>query len=853
MPLQQGSRLGPYEILAPLGAGGMGEVYRARDTMLKRDVAIKVLPAEWSRDGERLHRFELEAQAAAALNHPNVVSIFHVGQYDGAPYIVSELLNGETLRDHLGKGPMRLREVIEVGIDIGRGLAAAHDAGITHRDLKPENLFLTKDGRVKILDFGLATFAQVQAVATDGVTVTIREHSSPGHVLGTVGYMSPEQVRGQAADARSDIFAFGVILYEMLTGRRAFRKATPAETMTAILNEDPPEPAEGQQQPSRSLERLIRRCLEKEPDHRFQSAKDLTWALDAVGTSDSQGQPAVVLAKPWKRYLAIGAVVIAVAASVGMLVLRLGPRAVARYEQITFRRGTIFGARFAPDGKNVLYGAAWETSPPEIQGTQIGSPEFHSLGLPPGGLAAVSGTGRIAMLVKCNELMFGVCEGTLAEVPLSGGAPHELLENVRFADWSMDGQKLAVVVNDRAGKLRLEYPAGHVLYATTGMLGYPRIAPNGKSVAIVDYSNQSSDFGAVAVIDQAGKIKRLSPVYASVEGLAWSPSGDEIWYAASAAAGWSNALYAVDLRGRVREISEFGDTIRLHDIAADGRILLSTETWTDFMAGLFAGDAAEHPYAWLDGTNPNDISPDGRWFLFTEAGSQAFTVYLRKADGSPAARLGSGWAVSLSPDGKWALAENMNGSLTLLPTGAGQALQIPKGDFVTTAPIANSWWSADSNNFAFVGVKSGGDSRVYLQTPRADGLHAITPPLADPHFAITFSGDLSAAIPAGEDKIHTFDRTGKDLGELRGVESREIPIRFAVDGRLLIARRGSWPLAIYIVDVASGNRTLWKQLAPSDHTGLGPDFSLVITSTLKYYAYSYLPFISQLYVVSGLK
>src|SRR5581483_3789911 len=240
MALAAGSRLDSYEILSPLGAGGMGEVYRARDAALKRDVAIKVLPPNWSRDPERLHRFELEAQATAALSHPNIVSIFHVGQHDGCPYIVTELLQGETLRDRLRRGPMRPRQACDCAIDMARGLAAAHDAGIVHRDFKPENLFLTKDGRLKILDFGLAKLTQPEPAGAGDTTAAIPQHTEPGHVFGTVGYMAPEQVRGHAADPRSDIFALGVVLYEMLTCKRAFRKATSAETLSAILNEEPP-------------------------------------------------------------------------------------------------------------------------------------------------------------------------------------------------------------------------------------------------------------------------------------------------------------------------------------------------------------------------------------------------------------------------------------------------------------------------------------------------------------------------------------------------------------------------------------------------------------------------------------
>src|SRR5271165_2893653 len=287
MTLTPGTRLDGYEILGPLGAGGMGEVYRARDATLRRDVAIKVLPEYWSRDPERLRRFEQEAQATAALNHPNIVSIFHVGQYDGSPYIVTELLQGETLRERLRKGPMRLREVLDYGVELARGLAAAHDAGIIHRDLKPENIWVTKDGRIKILDFGLANLDQAKSDSTDAETVSLEPQSHPGQVLGTVGYMSPEQVRGHAANARSDIFAVGVILYEMLTGKAAFRKATSAETMTAILNEDPPAVSQIAPSVPPGLQRVVNRCLAKNPAQRFQHASDLGFALESL--SDSSG------------------------------------------------------------------------------------------------------------------------------------------------------------------------------------------------------------------------------------------------------------------------------------------------------------------------------------------------------------------------------------------------------------------------------------------------------------------------------------------------------------------------------------------------------------------------------------
>jgi serine/threonine protein kinase len=283
MPLFSGTRLGPYEVLSLLGAGGMGEVYRARDSQLARDVAIKVL-ANLRSDPERLHRFEQEARAAAALNHPNILAIYQLGTHEGAPYLVSELLEGETLREQLKRSRLPVRKAIDYGAQIARGLAAAHEKGIVHRDLKPENLFVSRDGRVKILDFGLAKLTQPRDSSDFGVS-TLTEGTEPGIVLGTVGYMSPEQVRGDRVDHHTDIFAFGAILYEMPVGNRAFQKPTSAETMAAILNEDPAAISQVMPSTPLALQRVVHRCLEKKPDARFQSASDLAFALEALSDS----------------------------------------------------------------------------------------------------------------------------------------------------------------------------------------------------------------------------------------------------------------------------------------------------------------------------------------------------------------------------------------------------------------------------------------------------------------------------------------------------------------------------------------------------------------------------------------
>jgi serine/threonine protein kinase len=281
MALTSGTKLGPYEILSSLGAGGMGEVYRARDARLNRDVAIKILPTSFSSDPDRLQRFAQESRATAALNHPNILSIFDIGEDRGAPYVVSELLEGETLRDRLRNGPLTSRKAIDYAQQIARGLAAAHEKGIVHRDLKPENLFITNDGHAKILDFGLAKFTRLEADLSDE-SPTIQVATEAGTVLGTAGYMSPEQVRGKPADSRSDIFSFGAILYEMLSAKRAFPGESAADTMSAILKEDPPDLAETNRNVSPALERIVRHCLEKNPAERFQSARDVAFNLEAL-------------------------------------------------------------------------------------------------------------------------------------------------------------------------------------------------------------------------------------------------------------------------------------------------------------------------------------------------------------------------------------------------------------------------------------------------------------------------------------------------------------------------------------------------------------------------------------------
>src|SRR2546425_4685604 len=355
MMIAPGTKLGPYEILAPLGAGGMGEVYRARDTKLGRDVAIKLLPSSFSGDSDRLHRFEQEACAAGALNHPNILVIHHIDTHEGAPYIVSELLEGETLRQRMGGTALAQRRAIDYALQVAHGLGAAHEKGIVHRDLKPDNVFITKDGRVKILDFGIAKLTQPDGSLSQTEIPTRRVDTEPGVVMGTVGYMSPEQVKGRPVDHRSDIFSFGAILYEMLSGRRAFHGESAAETMSAILKEDPPDLSSTNQNISPALERLVNHCLEKNPEERFHSASDLAFALEALSGStsiSSQTMTAMTALSSRERIRKYSPWIVAAIFALAFLIAL--PFAITSFRQTPARSNVIRATIPAPETTNYL-------------------------------------------------------------------------------------------------------------------------------------------------------------------------------------------------------------------------------------------------------------------------------------------------------------------------------------------------------------------------------------------------------------------------------------------------------------------------------------------------------------------
>src|SRR5271157_428297 len=594
MPLSNRSRLGPYEIISAIGAGAMGEVYRARDTRLGREVALKVLPTDLADDVTRRRRFEQEARAVAALNHPNVVSVYDVGDENGVHYLVTELVDGESLRDIIDRGPLPLRTALDIAAQVAEGLAAAHAAGIIHRDLKPGNIMLTRQGRAKVLDFGLAK--QAIAPALTDATISLSP-TLPGMVIGTFGYMAPEQVRAQTSDERSDIFSFGVVLHEMLSGQCPFSRGSAADVISAILKEDPPDlPASVPP----AVERLMRRCVKKNAEERFQSAQDLAFAIRnlAPGTgvdvppSAARRRAGVRAGPP----LWIAALV--VAAGLGFAAARLFWKpAQPLFRQLTYRRGTISGAAFAPDGRTVVYSATWDNKPAEVFSSNVDFPEVRSLGLTGARLFGVSSKGELAVALDARYRFHTTYVGTLARVPLSGGVPRAVLKDVQEATWLPDGENLAVV-HLVAGQSLIEYPIGKVLYRTGGWVSNLAFSPRGDRLAFLDHPVVGDNLGSVAVVTLDGKKTTLWAGWESERGLAWEHSGGEIFFVASTA-GQPKTIYGVTLAGKRRTVISMPAGLAIWDVSPDGRVLLENQSRRSEMIGV-GPDGQERDLAYLD-------------------------------------------------------------------------------------------------------------------------------------------------------------------------------------------------------------------------------------------------------------
>ena len=854
MTLAAGTKLGPYEIAAPIGAGGMGEVYRAKDPRLGREVAVKVLPATFSQDADRLKRFEQEARAAGVLNHPGITAVHDIGTVDGSPYIVTELLEGETLRSRLSAGPIPVRKAMDWAVQLAKGLAAAHEKGIVHRDLKPENVFLTKDGRVKILDFGLAKLRPEGSEKGDTDMRTISGATEPGVVLGTMGYMSPEQVRGKPADKRSDLFSFGTILYEMLAGQRAFRGDTAADTITAILTKEPPDLSQTNKDIHPGLDRIVRHCLEKNPEERFESARDVAFDLEALSNISTPSAATGAIAAPRRRSVVIPIVagVFLLGAFAGLFVGRkTGAVSQPTFHRLTFQRGTVFTARFGPDGQTVYYSASWDGAPPQVYSLRQGIPESSPLPVPPASLLAISSGGELAILLEPRSIRFTLNNGMLARVPISGGVPKEILQDVTGADWSPGSSELAVV-HHASGKDRLEYPIGKVLYETAGWIQHPRFSKDGKRIAFIDHPS-SADSGSVSLVDADGKKIDLASGFDSIQGLSWSADGKEVWFTATRK-GFLRQVFGVTPAGKLRLIRTMQGTPQLLDL--NGPNALVTED--DYRSGtlmFLPGQTVPKELSWFDWPSDRALSPDGKWLLFDETGEGGGTngsVFLRPTDGSAAVRLGDGGGIALSQDGSMVVTRSFSEPLhfVLVPVKAGQPRAFPPDAF---GQVIYGSFFPDGSRFVFEANEPGKGARLYVQ-PVSGGV--ATPISAE---GITYSrlfvspnGRWVAAL-GPDSRVHLFPAAGGSSTALSSSNPGDVPAGWTTDSGSIYVASGGLPTRIDRIDVATGSRTHLRDLAGLDAAGMVSRSAARVTPDGQTMTLGFSRALSTLYWVKNLK
>ncbi len=890
MSIQENSILGPYHIKAQIGEGGMGAVFRATDTRLGRDVAIKVLTAVTLSDKERLLRFEQEARATGMLNHPNLLTVFDVGNSEGTPFLVSELLEGETLRNRIDRGAIPPRKAVDIALQIAHGLAAAHEKGVIHRDLKPENVFITKEGRVKILDFGIAKLSPT--AGHDGPTFQMTA-TEPGMVLGTVGYMSPEQIRGEQVDRRSDIFSFGAILYEALTGTRAFKRDSSIETLSAILKEEPPDITDNFPNIPPQIEKLVRRCLEKDKDQRFQSARDLAFNLETLSNystpSTLSGVP-----NPPHRPTATAAALIENAPTARVATPSLRPRTVSipkpkpkprvspllltllfavavggaawggwyyathmqpekaevTFRRITFRRGDVHGARFGPDGDTIVYSAAYEGQPAEIYVANRQSPEARPLGIKDAEILGVAKSTELAILLRRDRLSN---LGTLARVPLAGGSPREVADQIQEADWSPDGATLAVI-RGGSGKYRIEYPLGSVRYETPHQIRNLRVAPAGDRLAFIEPYGDRND---VAILE---KNARTASTIArgwdhGVTGMTWSSDGKELWLTGTDS-GAPPALHSVNIAtGETHLVSRLTGSMKIYDISNAGRVLLSNGTWRAALEYQPPGETAERDLSWLDWSMLADLSADGRSILFNETregGGSKSAVYLRRADISTPVRIGDGYGDALSPDGKLVLC-HAGSKLVILPTGSGESRDLK----VAGAFDLGAAWMPDSRRVVVGGAIPGHGYQLHL----IDTLDETSKPISPEDvageayrpFAVSADGRFVAGMTK-EETIAMYPIEGGDPAPVPGVEKGEIPIQLSPDGTALyVYRPTAMPAQVFKITIATGARELWKLFSPTDPAGVYKISPIFMTRDASSYAYDALRTTNDLFVGEGLR
>jgi eukaryotic-like serine/threonine-protein kinase len=842
MTLRKGDDLAQYQILDSLGAGAMGEVYRAKDTRLEREVAVKVLPEHFASDAERLERFEREAKVLASLNHPNVAQIFDVDEFVGTHFIVLELVPGESLAQRLERGPLPYDDTVEIARQIAEGLEAAHEAGVIHRDLKPANVMITPAGKVKLLDFGLAKSLREDVGETSSTDSAFL--SEPGRVLGTPTYMAPEQARGRPTDRRVDIWAFGCVLYECLTSRRPFPGRTIVDVLSAVVHEEPALQELPELTPSHVRE-LIRRCLVKDPFQRVRDIGDVRLALER-----DESEAVMPLRARRGLFALIAVLGLLVGASTAIALVGDGPveSGFSSSRCINFRTEAIFRAAFTSDGRTVVYSAASHGNTPELFVARPENPAPQPVGLRGVQLLAVSSKDELAVLVRARFIAHKVFIGTLARTPLGGGSPREILENVRDADWSSDGGQLAII-RRVDGKDRLEFPIDNVLAESAGYLSDLRVSPAGDRIAYLEHPARWDDRGSVRVVDLQGNTQILSDGYVGEQGLAWAPDGREIFFSASFG-GTDLHVRAVTLDGETRIAFQDPGGFTIHDINGNGHWLATRDSRTVGLMIRTPQMKMDREFPWLGYQYKGVLSQDGSVLGFSEHAAALgpnYAACTRKTDGSPLVQLGEGTVADLSRDGKWLLSVVFSKppKLMIYPTGPGGSVQLERGNIELYGE--GGQWFRDGTRVLFSGSAHGQGSRHYVQEVRGGMPQAVTPEGAS---GGRLSPDERSILARGASgKYFIYPIAGGEPRPALGLTGRDRLVHWREDGKAaLVYQDSKIPCPLESVDLETGERTLFREFAPSDLTGLIRIVPGFVTDDEESYVYRFTRLTSRLFL-----
>jgi hypothetical protein len=765
-----------------------------------------------------------------------------------------ELLEGETLAERLWRGPIPIDAALAIATQIAEALDELHTKHVVHRDLKPSNVMLTAGG-VKLLDFGLAKLRDGEYEDAQKPTKSMHL-TNQGTVLGTLPYMAPEQVEGRPADARTDTFALGVVLYEMTTGRAPFQGASQASLTAAILTHEPPPLSSLIPTTPASLDRVVKKCLCKNPDERWQSANDLASALRWSGDDSTARHPTTgpTVSRARRRSVAAVAAVAVAATLIAAAVWAAGSGRRAgvasapppRFIPVTFRAGTLTAARFTPDGDTIVYSAAWGVDPSGLFMTRRDSVESRRLDVPDAKLLGVSSSGELAFLRGPHGALklLSPGAGTLLRVSITGGGPRELLDDVIAADWKPGGSDLAVV---RRGQV--EFPLGSTIHGQHGF-SQVRIARDGQRLALVEGPGRN-----IVLLDRAGRKTTLSSGWGALTSLAWSPSGDEVWFTATRGEDLAtSALRAVSTDGRERVIFPSAGLLSIHDVSSNGRVLISSNAVRMGCSCLPPGETQPRDLGWLDGPAPEALSPDGRTVLMAEmlrGGGTAGSIYLRRTDGSDAVRLGDGFPEDLSSDGKWVLAAPVGTRQHwfILPTGSGSTRTLPPGPLVQRGE-AN--FLPDGRRIVFGGRETDHGPRIYVQDVHSGVVRAISPENTGTVGLATPDGRFVIGSTAAKRFLYPVDGGPPVPFPIMAPDDAELQWRS--DGRLLYVRRGAtWPPVVDRVDISTGRREAWKTIQPADPVGVDSIFRILVTPDGKAYCHDYVRFLSELFIVEGLK